>query len=65
MAVVDLKKCLVILIIMYVLALLFAIVAAIPMILHVYPQSECLLFSNEINQKLYYGHYASEFKLIS
>ncbi len=64
MAVVELKRCLVILIILYVFAALFAVVAAIPMIMHVYPQSECLLFSSEVNQKLFYGHYASTHVLL-
>ena len=41
-------------------AVLFALVASVPMIMHVYPQSECLLFSSENNSKLYYGHWACE-----
>jgi len=59
MAVVELRKCLITLIILYVLAVLFALVASVPMIMHVYPQSECLLFSSENSSKLYYGHWAS------
>ena len=45
---------------LYVFAVLFALVASVPMIMHVYPQSECLLFSSESNSKLYYGHWACE-----
>lgn len=58
MAVVELKKCLVILMILYGLAMLFGLMGFIPMIAHVYPQSECLLYSYQIMQKLSYGHYA-------
>ena len=65
MAVVELRKSLIVLIILYAFAALFAIVAAIPMIMHVYPQSECLLFSTEVNQKLFYGHYASKDKYVN
>jgi len=59
MAVVELRKCLITLVALYVFAVLFALVASVPMIMHVYPQSECLLFSSENNSKLYYGHWAS------
>ena len=60
MAVVELGKCLVILMILYAFILVFALMAMIPMILHVYPRSECLLFSSQSGNKLFYGHYASK-----
>ena len=62
MAVVELRKCLIILIVFYCLSAVFGFLASVPMILHVYPQSECLLFSNEYNQKLYYGSYVRKFE---
>ena len=58
MAVVELRKCLITLVALYVFAVLFALVASVPMVMHVYPQSECLLFSSENNSRLYYGHWA-------
>ena len=62
MAVVELRKCLIILMILYVLAFFGAMLAAISMIMHVYPQSECLLFSTSgQGGKLFYGNYASKF----
>ena len=60
MAVVELRKCLITLVVLYVFAVLFALVASVPMIMHVYPQSECLLFSSENNSRLFYGHWACE-----
>ena len=60
MAVVELRKCLITLVVLYVFAVLFALVASVPMIMHVYPQSECLLFSSENQSRLYYGHWACE-----
>ena len=61
MAVVELRKCLIILMIFYALAFFGALLAAISMIMHVYPQSECLLFSTSgAGGKLFYGNYASE-----
>ena len=60
MAVVELRKCLITLVALYVFAVLFALVASVPMIMHVYPQSECLLFSSENSSRLYYGHWACE-----
>eukprot|EP00095_Tigriopus_kingsejongensis_P009673 maker-scaffold84_size396325-snap-gene-0.18 protein:Tk09673 transcript:maker-scaffold84_size396325-snap-gene-0.18-mRNA-1 annotation:"eif2 kinase if2k-d (incomplete catalytic triad)" len=59
MAVVELKKCLIILLILYALVLLFGLLASISMIIHVTPQSECLLYSYQIQAKLSYGHYAT------
>ena len=61
MAVVDLGKCLIILMILYVFGICFSLMASIPMIIHVYPRSECLLFSSQQGNSLSYGHYASEF----
>jgi len=45
MAVVQAEKAMLILMILYVLVVVFGFVASIPMIWHVYPQSECLLFA--------------------
>jgi len=60
MAVVEAKKALLIMIILYGFVALFGILAAVPMIMHVYPQSECILFSGHgFGDKLNYGHYAS------
>ncbi len=60
MAVVALRKCLIVLMILYALSILVGLLACVPMILHVYPRSECILFSSQGGQDLYYGHYASE-----
>lgn len=62
MAVVEAKKALVIMMILYGAVAIFGILAAVPMMLHVFPQSECILFSsyNQYpSEKLNYGHYAS------
>jgi len=45
---------------LYGLATAFGFLASVPMVLHVYPQSECLLFSSQIGDKLFYGHHASK-----
>ena len=61
MAVVEAQKAMLILMILYGCAVVFGFLASIPMIMHVYPQSECLLFSyTEPGDKLSYGSYASE-----
>jgi|FrelakmetLWP11LW_1041352.scaffolds.fasta_scaffold398555_1 hypothetical protein len=60
MAVMELKVALTVLMILYGLAFFFGFLASVPMILHVYPQSECLLFSAQYGDSLSYGHYASE-----
>ncbi len=56
----NLRKCLLTIAVLYPLACLFALVASVPMALHVYPQSECILFSTSGGGKLFYGHYASK-----
>jgi hypothetical protein len=61
MAVVETRVALKVLSILYVLATVFGFLASVPMVLHVYPQSECLLFSSQISEKLFYGHHASEY----
>ena len=63
MAVVDLGKCLVILMILYVFGIAFALMASIPMVIHVYPRSECLLFSSQRGDSLFYGHYGGKSKI--
>ena len=61
MAVVEAEKAMLILMILYVFAVLFGLDASIPMIWHVYPQSECLLFAGpEGPNRLSYGTHASE-----
>ena len=57
----PLRKSLTTLLVLYPLSCVFALLASIPMVLHVYPQSECILFSSSGGGKLFYGHYASEF----
>ena len=61
MAVVAADKAMLILMILYVLAVIFGLLAAIPMGMHVYPQSECLLFSHPFQggDRLSYGNHAS------
>ena len=61
MAVMELKVALTVLMILYGLALFFGFLASVPMVLHVYPQSECLLFSAQYGDSLSYGHYASKY----
>ena len=56
----PLRKCLVILMVLYVLSALFSLLAFIPMLMHVSPRSECLLFSKQGGDKLYYGHHSRE-----
>ncbi len=60
MAVIQAKKAMIILMILYVVTILFGLLASVPMIMHVYPQSECMLFSYQSGQKLFYGNYASK-----
>jgi hypothetical protein len=64
MAVMELQVALTVLMILYGLSILFGFLASVPMVLHVYPQSECLLFSAQYGDSLSYGHYASKLKLI-
>ena len=61
MAVVEAEKAMLILMILYCCAVVFGFLASIPMVMHVYPQSECLLFSYPFQgDKLSYGSHASE-----
>jgi hypothetical protein len=60
MAVMQLEVALAVLMILYALSFFFGFLASVPMVLHVYPQSECLLFSAQYGDTLTYGHYASE-----
>lgn len=63
MAVVEAEKALLILMILYGVAVVFGFLASIPMVMHVYPQSECLLFSHALGptfDKLSYGTHASK-----
>ena len=50
----SLRSMLVSLMTIYVLSVIGALMAAIPMILHVNPRSECILFASQEG----YGHYA-------
>ena len=64
MAVVEAQKAMLILMILYGCAVFFGFLASIPMVMHVYPQSECLLFSYTYgDQRLSYGSHASELAL--
>lgn len=47
---------------LYFLAAMFAVLASAPMIMHVNPRSECLLFSYQDADSLSYGNYASEYQ---
>ena len=61
MAVVEAQKAMLILMILYGCAVFFGFLASIPMVMHVYPQSECLLFSYPYaGDKLSYGSHASK-----
>ena len=61
MAVVELRKCLIVLMIVYFFAVAFGFLASVPMVAHVYPQSECMLFAFAgQGNRLSYGHYASK-----
>ena len=62
----SLNASLTILMVLYFLAFLAAVLAGIPMIVHVSPKSECLLFSFQVtpNGKLSYGNYASKYAVI-
>jgi hypothetical protein len=61
MAVVEAEKAMLILMILYGCAVVFGFLASIPMVMHVYPQSECLLFSyGEKGDKLSYGDHSGE-----
>ena len=58
----ELQVALAVLMILYGLAFFFGFLASVPMVLHVYPQSECLLFSAQYKDTLSYGHYASKYQ---
>ena len=57
---VSLKRTYMILLIVYVLAAVFGLLAGAALTWHVDPFSECLLFSHSFGGKLYYGHEASK-----
>ena len=57
---VALQRCLTILLLLYVLAAAAALLAGATIVAHVDPFSECILFSSQNGDKLYYGHEASE-----
>jgi len=60
MAVVEAEKAMLILMILYGCAVVFGFLASIPMVMHVYPQSECLLFSYPYGgDRLSYGSHAT------
>ena len=61
---VSLKRTYMILLIVYVLAAVFGLLAGAALTWHVDPFSECLLFSNSFGGKLYYGHEASKSVLL-
>ena len=57
---VSLKRTYMILLIVYVLAAVFGLLAGAALTWHVDPFSECILFSHSFGDKLYYGHEASK-----
>ena len=57
---VSLKRTYMILLIVYVLAAVFGLLAGAALTWHVDPFSECLLFSHSFGGKLFYGHEASK-----
>lgn len=60
MAVVQAEKAMLILMILNAFAMVFGFLASIPMVMHVYPQSECLLFSHPFGGgRLSYGTHAT------
>ena len=61
---VSLKRTYMILLIVYVLAAVFGLLAGAALTWHVDPFSECLLFSHSYGNKLYYGHEASKSALL-
>ena len=67
MAVVEAEKAMLILMILYGCAIIFGFLASIPMVMHVYPQSECLLFSYPFQggDRLSYGSHASMLSSLS
>ena len=61
MTVVEAEKALTVLMILYVCALIFGILASVPMAMHVFPTSECLLFSHSAGgDQLSFGNHASK-----
>ena len=61
---VSLKRTYMILLIVYVLAAVFGLLAGAALTWHVDPFSECLLFSHSFGGKLFYGHEASKSVLL-
>ena len=60
----SLNRTLISLMIFYVFALLFALLASATILLHVNPYSKCLLYSSHIGGgELSYGNYASKFDI--
>ena len=59
---IKVRGALTILIGLYIWANIFGLLASIPMIIHVYEKSECILFSHEVTKggSLSYGHHASK-----
>ena len=57
---VSLKRTYMILLIVYVVAALFALLAGAALTWHVDPFSECLLYSHTAGDKVVYGHEASK-----
>ena len=63
MALFEAEQVMIRLMILYGCAVIFGFLASVPMIYHVSPISECLLFSTVARSgKLFYGHYASKYK---
>ena len=62
MALFEAEQVMIRLMILYGCAVIFGFLASVPMIYHVSPISECLLFSTVARSgKLFYGHYASKY----
>ena len=57
---VSLKRTYMILLIVYVVAAVFALLAGAALTWHVDPYSECLLYSHTLGDKVVYGHEASK-----
>ena len=62
----SLNRTLISLMIFYIFAVLFALLASASILLHVNPYSKCLLYSSHIGGgELSYGNYASKFSCMS
>lgn len=59
MAVIQAKQAMIILMIFYALVFIFGSLASLAMLTHVFPQSECILFSGVDRDKFHYGNHAS------